>query len=106
MSSKKKSAFPINPTTTALDQDRKSKSKDKTQKKGLLYVKDVPPTKVYEDVKRDDSHMKPDETGFLGIGRAAPTHAYDIDGEWKLLYKKPAGEDDDKPIGPGMKPRN
>ena len=103
MSSNRRPQFPINPTTTALDKDRKSKGKETTKKKGLIYSKDAPPTKKYLPVLRDDSHMKAQETGFLGIGHAEPTHAYDVDGEWRLLYKKPG--DDDKPKGPGMKPR-
>ncbi|KAG7341932.1 ubiquitin [Nitzschia inconspicua] len=103
MSNNRKPQFPINPTTTAMDQTRTSKGKEEAKKKGLIYSKDAPPSKSYQPVLRDDSHMEAQETGFLGIGRAEPTHAYDIDGEWRLLYKKPG--EDDKPIGPGMKPR-
>mmetsp|Transcript_7508 Transcript_7508/g.18503 ORF Transcript_7508/g.18503 Transcript_7508/m.18503 type:complete len:187 (-) Transcript_7508:10-570(-) len=80
----------VNPMTTTLDEDRKSKGKDTAKKKGLQYSKFVPDTTPYPLVKRDDSHMDEKETGFLPVGKAAPTHAYDVGGEWKLLYHKPA----------------
>jgi hypothetical protein len=104
----KKAQFPVSPFTTPDDEERTSKGKITAKQKGLKWTKNVPDFgKVYMPTKRDDSHMVKDEVGFLGLGHAEPTHAYDVGGEWKLLYKKNGDdEQDDKPIGPGMKPRN
>jgi len=89
---------------TELDEDRKAKAKEMAAEKGLLWTKDVPKEgKQYIPVKRDDSHLAAKEIGFLDIGKAEPTHAYDVGGDWKLLYKKPGMEN--KPIGPGISPR-
>ena len=89
---------------TELDEDRKAKAKEMASEKGLVWTKDVPLTsKDYAPVKRDDSHLAQQEIGFLDIGKAEPTHAYDVAGDWKLLYKKPGS--DGKPIGPGISPR-
>jgi len=86
---------------TELDEERKSRGKSQAAEKGLKWTKNVPKEgKAYVPKLRDDSHMADQEVGFLDIGKAAPTHAYDVGGEWKLLYKKPAA-----PIGPGIKPR-
>ena len=104
----KKSQFPVTPLTTADDEERTSQGKITSKQKGLKWSKNVPDSKIYEPVKRDDSHMANDETGFLNLGQAEPTHAYDVGGQWKLLYKKPGGDnidEDDKPKGPGMKSR-
>ncbi|VEU41767.1 unnamed protein product [Pseudo-nitzschia multistriata] len=82
--------------------ERTSRGKTTAEAKGLEWTKNVPVTKEYEFVRRDDSHMAKNETGFLEIGKADPTYAYDVGGTWKLLYRKP----DEKPIGPGIKPKN
>ncbi len=88
---------------TELDEERKAKAKEMAAKKGLIWTKNVPKNgKIYAPVLRDDSHLAHQEIGFLDIGKAEPTHAYDVGGDWKLLYKKPG---DDKPIGPGISPR-
>jgi ubiquitin C len=105
---KKKAQFPVTPSTTPDDEERTSKGKITAKQKGLKWTKNVPTSgKVYMPTKRDDSHMANGETGFLSLGHAEPTHAYDVGGEWKLLYAKTGDddEDDDKPNGPGMKPR-
>ena len=86
---------------TEEDDERKAKGKEIAAEKGLLWTKEVPKTgKIYAPVLRDDSHLAHKEIGFLDIGHAEPTHAYDVGGDWKLLYKKPGA-----PIGPGMTPR-
>ena len=91
---------------TELDEDRKSRGKEVAAEKGLKWTKNVPEKgKEYEYVKRDDSHMAVNMVGFLDIGEAEPTHAYDVGGEWKLLYKKPGDDGLDRPIGPGIAPR-
>jgi ribosome-associated protein YbcJ (S4-like RNA binding protein) len=90
---------------TENDEDRKSRGKEVAAEKGLKWTKNVPKGKEYEYVKRDDSHLAVKEVGFLDIGEAEPTHAYDIGGEWKLLYKKPGDDRSDKPVGPGISPR-
>lgn len=86
---------------TEEDEERKSKGKEIAAEKGLLWTKEVPKEgKIYAPVLRDDSHLAHKEIGFLDIGKAEPTHAYDVGGDWKLLYKKPGAR-----IGPGMSPR-
>eukprot|EP00537_Pseudo-nitzschia_pungens_P018141 CAMPEP_0172407936 /NCGR_PEP_ID=MMETSP1061-20121228/75594_1 /TAXON_ID=37318 /ORGANISM="Pseudo-nitzschia pungens, Strain cf. pungens" /LENGTH=1565 /DNA_ID=CAMNT_0013144051 /DNA_START=56 /DNA_END=4755 /DNA_ORIENTATION=- len=82
------------------DEERTSRGKVIAQQKGLKWTKDVPEGKDYKPVKRDDSHMAQNETGFLDIGKSEPTHAYDVGGKWKLLYTKPGSS-----LGPGLKPK-
>ena len=87
---------------TELDEERNSRGKEVAAEKGLKWTKAVPKEgKDYQYVKRDDSHLAQKEIGFLDIGSAEPTHAYDVGGDWKLLYKKPG----DGPIGPGITPK-
>ena len=93
------------------DEERTSQGKITAKQKGLRWTKNVPTSgKVYMPTKRDDSHMANGETGFLSLGHAEPTHAYDVGGEWKMLYTKNGDDDDEdaegRPIGPGIKPRN
>jgi hypothetical protein len=105
-SRKGKSPRTPNRRMTEFDEDRKAKAKEMAAEKGLLWTKDVPKeSKNYEFVKRDDSHLAQKEIGFLDIGKAEPTHAYDVGGDWKLLYKKPGADGIDLPAGPGIMPR-
>jgi len=105
-SKQKKSQGTDDRRMTEDDEDRKSRGKTQAADKGLVWSKDVHnEAKEYELVKRDDSHMKNKEVGFLEIGKATPTHAYDVGGKWQLLYKKPGDDGVDRPIGPGISPR-
>jgi len=89
------------------DEERTSRGKEIAAAKGLKWTKHIPSTtgSPYTPVLRDDSHLAQQEVAFLDVGRAQPTHAYDVGGDWKLLYKKPGDDGPEKPIGPGIKPR-
>lgn len=89
---------------TEHDGERTSEGEAHAKEKGLMWTKYVPKEMPLPFTKRDDSHMSRDEVTFLPLGESVPTHAYDIGGMWKVLYKKPG--EDDKPVGPGLKPRD
>ena len=52
-------------------------------------------TWMFPLVKREISQIAPDAVGFLNIGGAAKMEKLDVQGTWKLLYKRP-GEDEEE----------
>ena len=82
-----------------------SKAKERAKKKGLKYQKHlVESPRKHLPTQLATETLKPNEAGFLDMTSAQDaTHVYDVEGKWRILYKQGDSDDDDKPIGPGMK---
>ncbi len=58
---------------------------------------------TYPLIKRDISHLSPEQAGFLHVTDSVKTHKLDVPGSWKMLYRRDGLPE--VPIGPGMSPR-